>query len=325
MKLRIRTASRLHFGLLSLPGARAASEAPPGVACRTWGGVGLMVERPGIDLAAEPASDWGASGLLSERILSFARSYLQSAPSVPLHFTVQNQPPEHQGLGTGTQLALAVARILAEVNHLPTAAPELALRVGRGQRSALGIHGFDQGGFLVEAGKAQPRAISPLVTRIPFPEDWRVLLLLFRDQSGLHGSKESQAFQRLFDQGKIQAPTDALCRLVMLGLVPSLLERDYQGFGEALYEFNRRVGETFAPVQGGPYSHPRAADVISFLRSQQIPGVGQSSWGPGLFAVVSDVERADRLADTVRQRFGLSAQDVLVTAAANHGAEVTAL
>ena len=102
----------------------------------------------------------------------------------------------------------------------------------------------------------------------------------------------------------------------------SLAEQDCQTFGEALYDFNRRVGELFAPVQGGIYSHPLVAEVVAFIRGRHVPGVGQSSWGPTVFAIVASEQEADELATAIRKRFDLSVAEVICTAACNNGAQV---
>jgi beta-RFAP synthase len=199
-------------------------------------------------------------------------------------------------------------------------AVELARRVGRGRRSALGIHGFSQGGFLVDAGKHAEDAIAPLVARQPFPEAWRVVLVLPRGSAGLHGADESEAFERLHARGVAPEPTGRLCRLLLLGVLPALVEGDCRAFGEALYEFNVRVGEAFAAVQGGVYASPRAAELVAFIRQQGVTGVGQSSWGPTVFAVVDGEAPGRDLLDRVRRRFWLDGDEVWLTAACNRGA-----
>jgi beta-ribofuranosylaminobenzene 5'-phosphate synthase len=103
-------------------------------------------------------------------------------------------------------------------------------------------------------------------------------------------------------------------------LLPALVEHDIDSFGEALYEFNVRVGEAFAPVQGGVYASPHIAEMVAFIRAQNIRGVGQSSWGPAVFAVAADAERAEHLADQLRRRFSLPESAVWTTPACNHGA-----
>jgi beta-RFAP synthase len=197
--------------------------------------------------------------------------------------------------------------------------------VGRGKRSALGIHGFAQGGFLVDAGKRHPDRVAPLVARVAFPETWRIVLVLPPDEYGLYGLEENQAFQRLNNSGTALALTESLCRLVLLNLLPALHEQDLETFGEALYDFNLRVGEVFAPVQGGPYASARLTEMVAYIRQQGIRGTGQSSWGPALFAVVADEDRAHDLVRRLHQRFALTAAHVTITVANNHGAEIVQL
>ncbi len=329
--IRVRAASRLHFGLFAPP----AGEAPAGfwpnvhgedvLPVRRFGGVGLMVQAPGLEVRAAPAEAWSADGPLADRALAFAQQFARTVPAArPHRLCVADGAPEHMGLGTGTQLGLAVARALAASHGLDLPAEELARRVGRGRRSALGVYGFARGGFLVEAGKRAAEPVAPLVARQDFPEDWRFVLVLPPWGQGLHGSAEGRALAGLHDRPWPLAQTEALCRLVLLGMLPALAERGLRGFGEALYDFNRRVGEAFRPVQGGPYTHPRAAEVVEFVRQQGVPGVGQSSWGPALFGVVGDEEHAADLRRRLCERFGLAAGDVLITQACNRGADVCA-
>jgi beta-RFAP synthase len=327
--IRVRAPSRLHFGLLSL----AADGAPwpdrlglPVVPSRRFGGVGLMVEAPGLRLTARAAPAWSAEGPRAERALEFARHFVGQLPadgSTDLsaqHLHIEQAAPEHAGLGTGTQLGLAVGRALAEAWGLRLDVPALARLVGRGLRSALGVHGFERGGFLVEAGKRTPDALSPLAVRVPFPETWRVVLVIPSGLQGVSGRREVEAFARLAGTADL-ARTDALCRLALLGLVPALAEEDWRAFGEALHDFNARAGEAFAPVQGGVYSHALVADVVAFVRGQGIPGAGQSSWGPTAFAVTADEGQALALAARLRGHFLLSEREVFLTRAWNRGAQ----
>jgi beta-ribofuranosylaminobenzene 5'-phosphate synthase len=311
--LRIRTGSRLHFGLFNL------GEGP-----RQFGGVGLMIDEPGIQLCMTPAREWAAEGPLSGRVLEFARRFAATLRSpdllTPRHFLVGQAAPEHAGLGTGTQLGLATARLLAEGSPVRPRADRLALLVQRGLRSALGVHGFEHGGFLVEAGKLpESDLVSPLVARLPFPDDWRVLVAIPPHPAGLHGASEKEAFSVLAERPADESTTDSLCRLTLLGMLPAIQQLDVRAFGEALYEFNVRVGEMFAPVQGGVYSSGAVAELVTFLRGAGVAGVGQSSWGPAVFAVVGDGGKADDLAARVRERFPFGA-NVFVAKGMNRGA-----
>jgi beta-RFAP synthase len=328
--IRVEAPSRLHFGLLSLPSLDGGSSPcdAENLSTRRFGGVGLMIQQPGVRLTVQPASDWHADGPLAQRALAFARQFAQACPpesSSPQLLIVERCAPEHSGLGTGTQLGLAVARALAAAFGLPALDPvQLARQVGRGRRSALGIHGFAQGGFLVEAGQRRPDAIAPLVARVTFPQEWRVVLVVPRNETGLHGLAERHAFEHLQAPGSAPV-TDALCRLIVLGLLPALVERELEAFGEALFEFNVRVGERFAPVQSGVYASPRLAEIVAFARREGIRGVGQSSWGPAVFAIVGDEEQAEVFVGRVQARFALQAPEVICTSACNHGATCDSL
>jgi beta-RFAP synthase len=271
----------------------------PGLPVRNFGGVGLMVDQPGLGLRVEPADDWAGAGPLADRAVGFARRFVGTLPAKeqrPFRVTVECAPGEHTGLGVGTQLGLAVAKAIAvETGHSDWAATELAVRVGRGERSAIGVHGFDHGGLIVEGGKRPGEAVSPLVARLAVPAEWRVLVYSPPGDAAWQGGRERQAFARLAEAGPSPAETEALCRIVLTGMLPALAVADPEGFGEAVYEFNARVGDAFAPVQGGRYGSPAAAALVTRLRGLGVKGVGQSSWGPTVFAVVGSSGRAGEL------------------------------
>jgi beta-RFAP synthase len=316
--IRVTAPSRLHFGLLSLP-----SEEPS--LARRFGSVGLMVSAPGVAVQVRPAAAWSAEGPLAERALDYARRFAEQFPEIvrPHQLRVEYSAPEHMGLGTGTQLGLAVARALAvSSGRVDLDGVALARCVGRGQRSALGIHGFAHGGFLVEAGKRTPEAIGSLVARADFPPSWCVVLVLPPWRKGLHGVDEGQAFAQLQTEAPNPSRTDALCRLVLLDMLPALAECDLETFGEAVYEFNRRVGEMFHRVQGGTYAHPHIGELVEFIRRQGVHGVGQSSWGPAVCAFMDDTGRANHLVQQVRDHFSLKTDEVFLTRACNRGGEV---
>jgi beta-RFAP synthase len=196
-------------------------------------------------------------------------------------------------------------------------AVELARRVGRGKRSALGIHGFEQGGFLVEAGKTQSEDIAPLVARVPFPEDWGVLLVIPPSQESMHGSREAEAIARLQGDERVSA---RLHKLALEELLPAVRGANLEAFGEALYEFNRLVGEQFAPVQGGPYA-PASEPIVRCLREAGLRGVAQSSWGPTV-AAIGEPERLHAILGLLRDRLRTTSRLAFVVQPANAGAQI---
>lgn len=310
---RVTAPSRLHFGLFRLPPAGDARTEE-----RYFGGIGLMVRKPGVVVTARPADQWSTAGPLSERAMQFA----QRVSSQPLAVRVEQCAPEHVGLGTGTQLGLATATAAAVATGQEIDPPGLARRLGRGRRSALGLHGFAQGGFLVEGGKRSAEAISPLIVRADFPGHWAVLLIVPGAAVGLSGLDEQAAFTGLAARPLDGPLTDRLCRLVLLDLLPALADQDLDAFGESLFAFNRGVGEMFAPWQGGIYTHPRTAHLIDRLRGLGVRGVGQSSWGPAVFAIVAETE-AQNLANWLIRHGDLASHEIILTQAAPQGGQIS--
>jgi len=327
--IRVTAPSRLHFGLLGIPseaeGIAGAAEAALHV--RHFGGIGVMIDKPGVCVRVEPASAWTAHGPLADRALCFARDFMRTSPEFKNQawkITVEHTAPEHAGLGTGTQLGLSVARALAiAMGRADLDAASLARRIGRGQRSGIGVHGFAQGGFLVDGGKSPATPLAPLIARHDFPSDWGILLVLPKAIQGAHGLSEQKAFAALGRCPEAGQNTAALCRLVLLGVLPALLERDLATFGEALHEYNRRVGEMFTPWQGGVYAHPRTTAVVDFLRRSGITGVGQSSWGPAVFALHTK-ERLTQLSSK-NKKIPFSQDEMLICSADNRGAVAEAI
>jgi beta-RFAP synthase len=261
-----------------------------------------MVDSPRLVVRATPANDWSASGPLADRALAFARRFDR-----PHTVLVEQAPPEHRGFGTGTQLALAVGRAVSAESW-----EEIVARTGRGQRSAIGTHGFAQGGFLVDGGRKA--GVAPLLGRYPFSEAWRIVIALPATPAGLSGPAEVGAFARL--RGN-RNHTDDLCRLTLLGMLPAILEHDLPAFTAALGEYNAKSGELFAPVQGGPYACGPVSELIAHLRSLGFTGVGQSSWGPAVF-VVTDADRAAWLERELASRV----EQLWIATARNTGATV---
>jgi beta-ribofuranosylaminobenzene 5'-phosphate synthase len=279
---RINAPSRLHFGLLAW-----GDEAP-----RQFGSVGLMIEKPGLTIEASVATRDVADGLNAERALSVlnrVRRDMRELP--PLHFKIQRAPTEHVGLGAGTALSLAVARLaLAVVGESEPSTTKLAALTGRGLRSGIGLHGFAAGGLLVDGGRSTSSTIPPLLARLDFPRDWSILVVIPHISRGLAGDAEREAFARL--PGLPARTIDRLCRLVLLELLPATAEQDLPTFGAALSELQCEVGRGFSPTQGGLFAHPRLEELAARLRGFGLVGVGQSSWGPSLYGfLASDPER----------------------------------
>ena len=219
--------------------------------------------------------------------------------------------PPHVGLGSGTQLALAVGTALARLGGLELGVAEIAVATGRGVHSGIGIAAFQHGGFVLDAGRRVnsggqaalaaerelPRdagkGVPPVLFCHPFPEDWYFVAVVPEVGAGLSGEGEERAFQTL-----PPAPprrVERISRLLLMRMLPALVERDIASFGNALTEIQRLVGESFAAVQGSRYAHALLEKLIGYLLDSGAAGAGQSSWGLTVYALVEGRGQALRL------------------------------
>jgi len=307
---RVTAPARLHFGLFSVPTPGGDPDA------RQYGGVGLMIESPRVDLLVSPAASWSAQGPMSTRALAFAQQFTATLPPErqrPFRIKIAEVPEEHAGLGSGTALALAVSQAIAHEIGITLPTIDLAQRVGRGLRSAVGIHGFEQGGLIVEAGKRPGEPISPLSARHEVPPSWRIVLVQPEMAARWHGERERSAFSRVQHSNA----SEKMWRIVREEMLPALATQDPDPFGEAVHVFNALAGAAFAQEQGGAYASPAIAAIIHTLREFGIQGVGQSSWGPTVFAIMGDEDQAAWLIKKVNAKAS-------ITRAAAYGAVQTA-
>ena len=312
--VRVTAPARLHLGFLDLAGDLG----------RRFGSLGLAVDRPRTRLTLEPAARLSVEGPeaeRAERVLRKAAELLAIRPAVRL--AVEEAIPAHMGFGSGTQLALAVGAALSRLHGRGADAEALAVRLGRGARSAIGVAAFRAGGFLVDGGRGAKTRLAPVVARLPFPEDWRVLLILDRGHRGLHGEAETSAFRDAPPFGAALA--GELCRLTLMQALPGLAERDLARFGGAVSEIQRRLGDYFAAAQGGRFTSPKVARILAGLEAEGITGLGQTSWGPTGFALLESEADAEQLRAALAARHrGDPALDFEISRGRNKGAEIEA-
>ncbi len=283
--IKVTAPARLHLGFLDLNGSLG----------RTYGSIGLAIDEPATELTLSEAGEFAATGPETDRALkALQRCAALFAPGKTFRADVARAIPAHAGLGSGTQLALAIGSAVLKLQNQARKAHELGELVERGARSAIGITAFEQGGFVIDGGRGDADRAPPLLVRIAFPDAWRILLVLDPAETGVHGEKETKAFNAL--PAFPEAVAGHLCRLTLMRLLPGLVEQDLAAFGSALTEIQHTVGGHFAAAQGGtPWSSPAVGRIVGKLGAAGATGLGQSSWGPTGFAFVESEAAAQRL------------------------------
>lgn len=301
-EIEIRTPSRLHLGMFSFGDEQV----------RSYGGVGVMVDRPGIQLRMKPSTETMAQGPLADRVVWFAKDAarhwdFRSDEGVAVE--VVSAPREHVGLGSGTQLGLAVAAGMWHLWRRAAREPQeeyffdrsevlhLADAVARGKRSCVGIHGFTRGGLIVESGrytgekakKASTR-LSPMVSRVRLPSAWRCVVLVQKDAVGFWGEAERKAFAAL---PPVPREVSAeLARIALLELLPAASEGSYDIFCDALNAYGTLAGKPFEAASSTLPHAEAIADLLELLRELGVRGAAQSSWGPAVMGCCKTLEQA---------------------------------
>ncbi len=290
-EISIVTGSRLHWGLLAAENETGSS----------FGGVGVMIEQPSVHLSIYPCNQDTVSATdktISLRVASFVATYRANCPDnfqpPPCKIVIHKTIPSHCGLGSGTQLAMAIAHGLALSVDAPFAndVKTLAKKIGRGARSAIGIHGFLSGGLIYDAGKKQREEISSIAATCLFPQAWRFLLVTPKDEVGLSGEKEKKAFRSF----SIAAETTGfLTDILEERLLPAIINSNFEAFSAAIYDYGNRVGASFSKLQGGHLASPLMQTLSQELVKKGICGHGQTSWGPTLFILLPNEDAANQL------------------------------
>jgi beta-RFAP synthase len=284
--------ARLHLGFMD----------PDASLGRRFGSVGVTLEGVATRIRFSHAEGLEVRGPGSERAARCAARFLQALHiSGGARLVVEEAIPEHVGLGSGTQMDLAVGMGIGRLFGLNPGLEDIVALSGRGARSGIGIAAFREGGFLVDGGRGPDTRIPPTLARQPFPEDWRFILVFDARGQGLHGAAERAAFKNL-------APFPAeraahLCHLLLMRALPALAEKDIGVFGAAIGELQRAVGDHFAPAQGGRFTSPAVGEALAWLERRGAAGVGQSSWGPTGFGLLATPELAEAVLGEIRTAF----------------------
>lgn len=314
VSVHVETSARLHIGFMDLNFALG----------RRFGSVGFAIDMPRTRVVAQATPDIQVEGKDSARAAAVVETMTKKLDlPVGAHVVVENAIDRHAGLGSGTQLALAVGHAVARLNEIELTTRAIAALLGRGGRSGIGIGTFDTGGIVLDAGKDRNGGEPPpIVWHHDMPSDWRVVLVLDRGKHGVHGEAEAQAFRDV----TAMAPETCgeICRLTLMQLVPSVIERDVKSFGAAVSEIQARVGDYFAPWQGGRrFTSPVVSEALEWMAVNGAAGIGQSSWGPTGYAIAESAAVARRIADSIGDRLrGNTDIEVRVCAPMNKGARI---
>lgn len=318
--VRVETGGRLHFGFGNLSLAHD----------RLYGALGVALAAPTVDVRVEPAEGIDCD---HEEARRYARVACDVFGVSGAEVEVVSELPRHVGLGSGTQLALAVLVGVARAHDLAPAARDHAPDLGRGGRSGIGVAAFEKGGFVLDAGHPASLFTSEAPAKgtwtVPevaahhhVPDDWRFLVVVPAAEPGRNGAAEDAAMRRAVADAD-PGLADRVAGIVLRRVLPAIAEGSAERFGDAVAEIGRLNGTWYASEQGGTYRPPVGSLVESLSMVPEVYGAGQSSWGPAVYGV-TDADHADAARQAGRRalaKAGLDG-DAFVVTGRNRGARV---
>ncbi len=308
--LEIITPSRIHVVLIDLNASIG----------RIDGSIGLALEKPSIKLLAEKSDEIIAEGPLKERAAEAAKEVLKTLKiEGGIEINVKEAYPQHIGLGSGTQIALATGKAICDVYKKNLSVREIARIVGRGGTSGIGVAAFEHGGFILDGGhstkekkdflpsSASKASPPPLLARYEFP-DWKVALVIPKIKKEFYGRKEVNIFQRYCPISI--ADVRKLSHVILMKILPSLIEEDIETFGQGINEI-QNIGFKRLEVS------LQVREVKELMRLCRLHsyGAGLSSFGPAIYCIV---ENERDLLNALKDK----EVDTIVTKANNSGAKI---
>lgn len=302
--IKVEAGSRIHLGFID----------PLGVLGRRWGSVGLYLNDPRLSMIVSKCDSIIVDG--PKWLEMLVEDVVGKLGINGLMVRCLNYIPRHVGLGSGTQTILSIGLAASKLYDLDLTSRDIALIFNRCTVSGAGYWLFQRGGLTIDGGKESDTDIPPLLFRADFPQEWMILLAIPTEEGiGLHGRIEFEALKRP-DSGDPRETS----LIILMKLLPSVIEKNFQRFSQAIEEIDAMTSRFFETAQSGRYFKD-SVKVVELLRKIGVRGIGQSSWGPTIYGFVerSGVEEVGRKLGSVEGfRF-------IFTTARNIGAEISQL
>jgi beta-ribofuranosylaminobenzene 5'-phosphate synthase len=309
--LKITTPSRLHLALIDMNASIG----------RVDGSIGLTLDEPVIKISARRSDIVEITGKSEhiERMEKSAKALLPAGEGIQI--SIEKDYPTHIGLGSGTQASLAAGMAANKLYDLGFSIYEVAVKVGRGGTSGIGVAAFEKGGFILDGGhkfsekKAfLPSAASrlppaPVLVRRDFP-DWDIMVAV-PEQKGASHTNELNIFQKICPVPLQEV--EKLSHLILMQLLPSLAEEDIVTFGKSINAI-QELGFKKREIELQPVSK----ELMQVLRENGANGAGMSSFGPTVYAIGEDADYLKKIAKDFLGGNG----EVFITKARNEGARI---
>lgn len=292
---------------------------------RLYGTVGFTLEEPKLEVEVEKRD--GISTNDKDARL-YTQRFIETYDLPGAEVKVNRPLPKYVGIGHHTTLALSIGKGLSYLHNLSLSMEEIALTMKRGLITALGTYTCKSGGFVVEGGfkiEEMEEMVPPLIFRSDVPEGWYfVIAIPNASREEIAEMREGEEDEILKNLRSMSEDLSAeLSRLVLVKMIPSVIEKDIEGFGDSLTAFNSKLGTVWSDYQSGIYSNDVVRKGIELMEDKAHCAC-QSSWGPTFYGIVKEESNALELTKELNDFLeGEGGGEVFYTKARNKGLELS--
>ncbi|MFW9969369.1 MAG: beta-ribofuranosylaminobenzene 5'-phosphate synthase [Candidatus Odinarchaeota archaeon] len=329
--LRITTPCRIHLSLIDENGYTG----------RVDGGIGLMLDRPNVVFEASNSAKefkieahkyYRESIEVINEIASkvFKRFNINNKN---FHFNLKRYFPSHVGLGSKTQLSLAISTAITKLKNIDHLTHEdLTKLVERGGTSGIGWKGFKTGGFILDGGhdfgrgkeketflpSSASTSADPALTifRHEIPENWRFVLVIPNVKKGAYGDEEISVFQN--NAPILRSEVNEVSHQVIMKILPGIIKNNLSCFGEGLKRI-QNIGFKRIEID---LQHQIVKDLLKFFDDYGLKAYGMSSFGPSVIAIVESDSEAETLLREVQKNKKNRGGHIYICKPNNTGAKI---
>ena len=306
---------------------------------RVDGGIGLALEEPNIVIKGKESDEISIEfdkkliekfgdnyiNTVKDRIYNIAHKMLATVGGEGVELKILSLFPAHSGLGSGTQLSLAVGKLITLIYNKDMNAYEIAKITGRGGTSGIGIGAFEYGGFLIDGGHSfgrgkdkedfRPSSASkgvkpaPIIFRHNF--EWDLVLILPKGEH-VYGKREIDIFKKYCPIPLNEV--EKICHLVLMKMMPAIVEKNLEDFGDVV---NKLQYLGFKKIELSLQSQT-VKHLINELHKTAYAGL--SSFGPTVYAL-GDKKLIVEIANDIFDSYGVDGE-IIMTKANNVGYKV---
>ena len=330
MKVRITTPCRIHLSLIDENGYTG----------RVDGGVGLMLDQPNVVLEVSNSAD--------EFAIECHRYYRESVHVINekaskvfklfhinnknFHFNLLRYYPSHVGLGSKTQLSLAIGTAISKLKNMDIPIEEITKMVERGGTSGIGWRGFETGGFILDGGhdygigkekenflpSSASGSANPALTisKYNIPENWRFVLVIPNVKPGAYGEEEVDIFKKYTPIPRDEV--NEVSHQILMKMLPGILRNDLQCFGEGLKRI-QSIG--FKKIEIS-LQKQIVKDLLKLFEKIGVKAYGMSSFGPSILGITDSDEEAEKLKETVEKHLNGIGGHIFLCRPNNTGAKI---